>query len=136
MGERYYNPRDIKLRYGDYEWCPYDQSAKWVNPDRTKEKSSHPYSYDEFFIFGSRDIIKGDGIQGNYSDRIWEWDYHKANKLWEEHVGTRFAQASRLKLSKFMSEFHGKKVEVVALAEGCNISNGYPYHIVWYKELE
>lgn len=105
--------------------------SKWVDPNKRNEKWTHPYSYSEFFHFGSRRIIEGRGVDGEYSDRIWQWDYDKAERLWKEHVGTRWELAGAEKLSAFLSAFHGRPVRVVALAEGCNISNGYPYFIVW-----
>ena len=104
-----------------------------MDPSRTLEKSSHPYSYSEFFIFGNREVIKK--VYGaDYSDRLWEWGYDKANALWKKHVNTRWEHASEAQLSAFISEYHGKELKVVALAEGCNPSNGYPYWIVWYRK--
>ncbi len=38
------------------------------------------------------------------------------------------------KLSAFMTDYLGKKVKVTALAEGCNVSNGYPYWIIWFRD--
>jgi len=109
----------------------WDDDSKWVDPNKRNEKWTHPYSYSEFFHFGSRRIVEGRGVDGEYSDRIWQWDYDKAERLWKEHVGTRWELAGAKKLSAFLSAFHGRPVRVVALAEGCNISNGYPYFIVW-----
>lgn len=112
-----------------------DPGSKWVDPNRTDEKFSHPYSYSEFFLFGSRAIIaKTKGA--DYSDRLWEWDYKKADKLWKRYVNTGWAKATEKQLSRFISAYHGKGyrgLTVVALAEGCNPSNGYPYWILWYK---
>ena len=120
---------------------------KWVNPSRTREKFSYPYSYDEFFIFGSRETIKKtDGA--DYSDRLWEWWVEKKTSesydaLWKKHIGRRYDQASADQLGAFLTEYNqtlfpkenaGKTFKVVALAEGCNPSNGYPYWIVWYRK--
>lgn len=127
---------------------PYRDDAKWVDPSRTNEKASHPYSYSEFFLFGSREIIKEKGVQGVYSDRVHTWwydgkkDSKDFDKLWAQHVGTRYALATPAALSAFFTEYNrilwpkdnkNKRAEVVACAEGCNPSNGYPYWIVWYK---
>ena len=135
--------------YDDYVMQLRPTNSKWVDPDRTNEKSSHPYSYSEFFIFGNRHIIQQDGVQAVYSDRVWEWwiGEKKSSKafdeLWAKHVGTRYAHASAAQLSAFFTEYNqilwpknnqGKKVKVVALAEGCNPSSGYPYWIVWYTD--
>jgi hypothetical protein len=105
----------------------------WVDPSRTRDKFFHPYSYDEFFRFGSRETIRQPGLNANYSDRLWQWDREKADRLWRQYVDTRWESASAAQLSAFLSAYHGQPVEVVALAEGCNQSNGYPYFIVWWK---
>lgn len=126
----------------------YYDNQKWVSLHSTREKWDNPYSYSEYFIFGNRQIVKEKGVQGVYSDRVHEWWYDgkkesKAfDKLWKKLVGTRYAEASAANLSKFFTVYNrilwpkenrNKKVEVVALAEGCNVSNGYPYWIIWYK---
>lgn len=123
--------------------------GRWVDPSRTRTKSSHPYTYDEFFIFGNREIIKKKDVSGIYSDRVWEWwlGEKKTDKgfddLWKKHVGTRYELASSEKLSAFFTAYNqtlwpeknkGKSVQVVALAEGCNPSNGYPYWVIWFVE--
>lgn len=128
---------------------PYRDDSKWVDPRNTKEKWDNPYSYSEFFIFGNRQIIKEKGVHGIYSDRVHEWWYqggkeHKQyEKLWMRYVGKRYENASAEELSKFFTAYNkilwpkqnkNKTVKVVALAEGCNISNGYPYWIIWYVE--
>lgn len=87
----------------------------------------------EFFHFGSREIIAQPGVSAVYDDRLWGWDYEKTKRLQAEHVGCRWGQAGRDKLSAFMSAWEGHKVEVVALAEGCNVGNGYPYFVLWYR---
>jgi hypothetical protein len=148
--------RTSEESYG-YERPYYDEwgserdpmDSKWVDPSRTDEKSSHPYSYSEFFIFGGHKETKLEGVVGIYSDRInqWWYDEKKTDKefdaLWAKHVGTRYALANAAKLSAFFTAYNqilwpkkhkNKKVKVVALAEGCNASNGYPYWIIWYVE--
>lgn len=122
-----------------YEYDPYGKpipwrdDSKWVDPSRTRDKRDYSYSYDEFFIFGSRSVIAR--VAGaDYSDRLWQWDHQKADSLWAKHVATRWAHATGEQLSAFISAYHGKDLKVVALAEGCNPSSGYPYWIIWYRE--
>lgn len=129
------NRTNRELRAMGLDFDPYDPwgshvDSKWVDPTRTDEKWTHPYSYSEFYIFGRS--VKGDGA--DYSDRLWQWNYEKADRLWKEHVGCRWDQASAAQLSAFMSAYHGRPLRVTALAEGCNIGNGYPYWIVWYRD--
>jgi len=110
------------------------ESARWVDPDRTRTKDKFPYSYDEFFVWGSRDSIQG--CEAMYNDRIWEWDRAKADALWAKHVGCRWDQAQRRQVNAFLSEYLGKPVTSTAVAEGCNPATQYPYWIVWYREPE
>lgn len=119
---------DLDDPYSDlYDW-------KWVDPWHTDEKSSHPYSYSEFFHFGSREVIKK-ASGAYYSDRLNSWDPAKMDRLWKEHVGARrWEQAGADRLSAFLSAYAEKKLSVIALAEGCNVSNGYPYFIMWVRE--
>lgn len=115
--------------YPDYS---FRDDARWVDPRRTRERSSHPYSYDEFFVWGDRESIKD--REGLYSDRIWQWDRAKAERCWAEHCrGCRWDTAGKAKVKAFLSDYLGKSVNPTAVAEGCNASTGYPYWIVWFE---
>jgi hypothetical protein len=108
----------------------------WVDPNNTRTKSAHPYSYSEFFHFGSREAIKEKDVHGDYSDRLQEWEPEKYARLWKEHVFCPLDRVQPAQMSAFLSAYFGKKVEAVAFAEGCNVSNGYPYYVVWHRELK
>jgi len=105
----------------------------WVNPRYTKGKTSNPYSYSEFYLARSvpvADVKKYDGV---YSDRLQEWNrekFEEAGKPFQK----RFDQFSLKDCSAFLTAYYGKPVTAVALAEGCNVSNGYPYWIFWFKD--
>lgn len=105
-------------------------NSRWVDPRRTTTKEESPYGYSEFFHFGNRDIImKASGA--DYSDRLWQWNRPKMEACQKE-LGKRWELASKAELSKMISAYYDKPMQVIALAEGCNISNGYPYYILWY----
>lgn len=73
------------------------------------------------------------GLSWDYSDRIWEWDYEKAEqsaKLASEKHPTRTAAWVEV----YLSAFFGKDIEVVCIMAGFNVSNGYPYQVFGYKE--
>jgi hypothetical protein len=112
------------------------RSSYWVDPNNTRTKGEYPYSYSEFYLYGGpagRDASD----EANYSDRLWQWDYNKTETLWKKHCeGHRYDNVPMAKLTAFMSEWHGRKVEVTALAEGCNPSNGYPYWIIWFRNVK
>jgi hypothetical protein len=124
-----YDPGSALNRWGD-------DAAKWVNPNRTTTKAQAPYGYDEFFIFGNRDIIET-APEAYYSDRLQQNDRDKFSRLWDRHLRTsQWVGAGAKTLSAFMTEYLGRNVTVVALAEGCNCGNGYPYWIVWLEPVK
>jgi hypothetical protein len=36
-------------------------------------------------------------------------------------------------IEKFLSLYLGKYIELTLIMEGCNVSNGYPYWVFYYK---
>lgn len=104
---------------------------RWVDPGGLKRtKQDWPYAYSEFYLWGTP---RSDDV-AVYSDRLFQWD----NVAWERSneavPGKRFDQMSKADADKFMSAYYEKPIDVSALAEGCNVSNGYPYWILWYRE--
>ena len=72
------------------------------------------------------------GHSADYSARLQEWDSELYRKVCRE-MGCRFDQANYQILNKFVKAYYGEDHEAIALAEGCNPSNGYPYHIIWHR---
>lgn len=120
-----------------------DDDDHWVDPRRTNSKMSHPYNYSEFFIWKKGDV-KAAGVEAVYHDRMQQWDYDKYKKSFaiasEDHPDSMSGIPSmkQKQASLFMSTYQEMNCEVIAIAEGCNASNGYPYWIFWYivKEIE
>lgn len=120
----------------------------WVRPATPHSpnytQQERPYSYSEFFLYGHRDDIKYSKedpkgpIHAEYSDRIWQWDREKAESCWARHCeGYRWSNAPITQIEKFLRDYHGKpSLDLVAVAEGCNASNGYPYFVVWFRTPE
>lgn len=106
------------------------ESQKWVDPRRTREKSSHPYSYDEFYIWRDRDLT---GSGADYSDRLAQWDYEKFRRC-TAPFKKRFDHFSRADCARFLSDYFGRPIVATALVEGCNASSGYPYWIFFHKD--
>lgn len=113
--------------------------ARWVDPSQRKTKYTHPYSYSEFFIFGDRSVLGRPGIHAipevhaDYSDRLQQWNYAKFEEAGRSFK-KRFDQFSAAEASQFLSTYYDKPIRCVALAEGCNVGNGYPYWIFWYVD--
>lgn len=106
---------------------------RWVEPgrgNRTKEK--HPYGYSEHYLWGERT----DDSSAVYSDRLSQWDSEKSRAALAAvaDLGCRYGYWGSLGTSQYLSAYFGRPVDAVAVAEGCNVSNGYPYHIFWFRE--
>lgn len=106
--------------------------SMWVDPNRTKSKSSHPYSYDAFYIWRDKNLKDSGTV---YHDRMQQWDYSKFEEACKLTEGKRFSQYNRAEVSKFLSAYFNKKIKATALVEGCNASNGYPYWIFYFKGI-
>lgn len=113
-----------------------DRRMDWVHPngDFGPNKTRHeaPYSYSPFFHW--REPKHEDGTNAVYSDRMYQWKperMREADKLFNK----RFEQMTREEIDKYATFYFEKPTHVTALAEGCNVGNGYPYYIIWYREL-
>jgi hypothetical protein len=123
-----------------------DNRRDWVKPHRQNYTSDEaPYSYSEFFHWrddcikpaGPSDIhaTSPKGTESAYSDRLWQWNGKAAEKARKEVPG-RMDQWTRAQASKWLTIYWDKPVEALALAEGCNVGNGYPYFIVWFRFID
>lgn len=95
----------------------------------------YPYSYDLFVTYkvGTRDDITG----SVYSDRLYQWDSQKYNDLCEKHFGNRgkyFDTRNPGDIEKFLSEYLGKSLDLIAIMQGCNVSTGFPVWWFGYRE--
>lgn len=108
--------------------------AGWVEPDRpdnhTKEQS--PYGYSPFYHWRDAQSKKD---SASYDDRLDQWDRDK----WKDarsHLHSRFQHCSVDDLTLMLTKYFGKPTICTALAEGCNVSNGYPYYIFWHRDAD
>lgn len=124
----------------DFLDCGYyvDEHGKPV----TKTRHIHPYSYDPYVQ--ERCGPNSEATTTIYSDRLLQWNYKNTRRLLHKHFyngemgsdGDYYNGRSAYKISKFLSEWFRKKVKVVLVMEGCNVSNGYPYWIFWIRDLK
>lgn len=112
------------------EWRKRGPGAGWVEPDRpdnrTREES--PYGYSAFYIWRARDLS---GAEAVYDDRMRQWDAEKYRDACRKVPGKKFSQFTRTDCERFLSAYYGRPIKALALAEGRNVSNGYPYWIFW-----
>lgn len=135
-------PRKLN-QYDSFNGVPVmlDINGDWTvsdmyegRPRRTKQ--SHPYSYDPIVIFATEELKPGEG-SGCYSDRLYQWDSKKHDRLCEKHFGDRsqyWNSRSPKKIEAFLQEYHGiPDLKLVNITEWCNQSSGYPCWSFQYK---
>lgn len=76
-----------------------------------------------------------DGATYNYSDRIRQWDWDKADAAWtavrgeDKRMNTANEHEAYLRLV-----FDKPNLKLVHIMAGFNVSNGYPYQVYGYIE--
>lgn len=91
-------------------------------------KAQSPYGYKDHYIYKT----KGKSNGCDYSDRLMQFDYDKFNRCCEEvwgNKGQMFHQGTRSPkdIERFLQLYYDDdEVKLIAIAEGCNVSSGYP----------
>lgn len=101
----------------------------------TRTKRTHPYSYDGFVQWDNRHLVRANGTV--YSDRLYQWDSKKYNKLCEKYWGNQgqyFSGRSPEKIEDFLSDYFGHLVKLAMIMEYCNQDSGYPVWRFDYQE--
>lgn len=137
--------------YGYVEWIDVPRTGKrrlimggiprtqfgkeFLFPDQTNDRSTHPYAYSPFFHWKAADWKPTDSA--NYDDRMRQWDRDKWESLRSKYRFTDFgfSNMSPDSMSKMLSEYFGEQVVCTAVVEGCNVGNGYPYHIFYHRKV-
>lgn len=89
----------------------------------------------ETLLPGYCDTEHVEGASYVYSDRLEQWDYEKMRRAKEEAKQSWHPVASANYYSAMLSFYKDKKVEVVHVTAGVNVSNGYPYYVLGYREI-
>lgn len=96
----------------------------------------YPYSYDPFVVWKGK-YKKTDEIV--YSDRLIEWDHEKFDKcckaIWGNTIQS-FDMRNPVTIEAFLSMYLEKIVTLTGIEKCCNVSNGYPIWIFYYRESE
>lgn len=99
-----------------------------------KPKDKYPYGYSPFRIF-RRNWSRND--KSVDSDRLFEWDSEKYNKLSKEvfgNAGQNFGNRYPEEIQQFLQLYLGRRVLITGIMECCNAGNGYPYWTFYYKD--
>lgn len=73
-----------------------------------------------------------------YSDRLYQWNPEKYNRLCKKHFGDvsqYWNERSLEKIEKFLREYFRKKLTVVKIVTGENRATGYPYWVFYWKNI-
>lgn len=101
-----------------------------------RDRHSYPYSYDPFAVW------EGDYSETDhavYSDRLMGWDFDKYNKCVGEVWGDSrqiFSNCHHSEIERFLSLYFDEPIRLTGIEQGCNVSNGYPYWIFYYKSKD
>jgi len=110
--------------WGDRLNVPVDE---FDNPVK-RTKWSHPYTYDGFIQWRGG---KNEDANGTvYTDRLYQWDYKKYNKLCVKHFGNEgqyWDSRSPEQIEKFLQDWcEDSDLKLIFVMEYCNQSSGYP----------
>lgn len=62
-----------------------------------------------------------------YSDRLWEWDYNKAEKAGKHATSLGITRKTCAWYEAYLSFYYDKPIEIKNIIAGVNKSNGYSY---------
>ncbi|MBK1667022.1 hypothetical protein CKO28_03055 [Rhodovibrio sodomensis] len=125
------DPRDRRWSASAYT-SRHTSGYDWLDPaapNRTRTEA--PYAFTPHFLWRSKPREKLSN--GMYDDRMRQWD----EAAWRRacgRVSTPIRQMRQRDASVFLSAYLDRPVTATAIAEGCNVSNGYPYLIFFFDE--
>lgn len=115
----------------------------WIYPttlDKDKPLETSPHYTDKRFnneqtVFGKipQSGYGHDNLHYDYSDRLWQWDYKKAEEAIAKANQSGSVPRSCKYYEAYLSAYFGKDVEIGHIVAGVNRSNGYPYCVFGYK---
>ena len=85
-------------------------------------------------VYGKRES----GLHYDYSDRLWEWDYKKAEAAQKAANGLHPYTNGRSAAfwEAFLTHYFGKPTALIQVLAGVNYSNGYEYYVFGYRFTE
>lgn len=108
-----------------------------LTPHYTDSRFAHPQTVwlaKGYKTSGRDEMVKGAGY--NYSDRIWQWDWNKADSA-HKTIDPSLDRRSPAYIQEFLRFFFDNPaITLVHVMAGYNVSTGYPYNIYGYFEKE
>jgi len=100
-----------------------------------KTKQECPYSYDAFVTYRNGD--NSEITDTIYSDRFKMWNNAKLQRLMTKHFngnGDYWFNRKPEQVEAFFRDWTDDPyLKLIAILEGCNVSNGYPYWVFCYN---
>lgn len=122
-------------KYGTFNqitFCP--EYVDWDGNEVKRTPMEYPYSYEPHVIAKIDHNYQG----AVYSDRLYQWDYEKYNRLCQKHFNDEAQSWDHRpfdKIEEFLADyFNNQNLKLVGIMKGANYSNGYPYWIFMYNE--
>ena len=124
------------VSFGEYG-NPYISPYTGEPIDRTPV--THPYSFDDYILWTKPGLTRKKAIQGTgsaYSDRLFQWDPAKHDRLCKEHFGDRAQQWGNrepAKIEAFLRDYHDDpSITLTMIVASCNQSSGFPlWAFIW-----
>ena len=97
---------------------------------------THPYSYDEFLVYKAVDFSEMDTVV--YADRLYQWNactFKCAySQVWPKYPnGRNFHNKLIGDIERFLQLYYQRDVHLTAVLQGCNMGNGYPYWVFFFR---
>jgi hypothetical protein len=109
------------------------QYVDWHGNPVDKTPDEYRYSYDAYVQVKKADEYQ----QVVYSDRLFQWDCGKYNRLCEKHFGNHgqyWSDRDFDKIQDFLRDYYdNQELELVGQMEGCNVATGYPYWVFMFN---
>jgi hypothetical protein len=91
---------------------------------------------DPYVVWKSPDFVP-ETNEAVYSDRLLQYDWDKYNRIHRQHFGNE-SQGWRgidpAKIEAFLKDYFAEQnLRLVCVMEGCNVGNGYPYWVFFYR---
>lgn len=105
----------------------------WNGNPIERTPNNYRYSYDAYVVIKIDDKYE----HCVYSDRLFQWDSAKYNKLCLKHFGNEgqyWDNRSYKKTQAFLRDYYNnQKLKLIGIMTGCNVSNGFPYWIFMFN---
>ena len=128
-----------RVSYNGYESMPaIGRDGKPI----TRTMESNPYNYDDFILWDIRGLDHENqephkNTISDYSDRLWQRNYNKYNRLCMKHFGdegqTNWDRRCPKMIEEFLKEWYDDDVKLVRIWQGCHQANGFP---IWAFECK